>query len=60
VAAARAVLDGEPALDVDYVAVADLDGPTLAAAVRIGTTRLIDNVRLTDEDARGGGLTDDD
>jgi pantoate--beta-alanine ligase len=60
VAAARAVLDAEPAIAVDYVAVADLDGPTLAGAVRIGQTRLIDNVRLTDEDAAGGGLTDDD
>ena len=39
---------------------ADLDGAALAAAIRIGTTRLIDNVRLTDEDATGGGLTDDD
>jgi pantothenate synthetase len=45
---------------VDYVAVADLDGLTLAAAVRIGTTRLIDNLQLTDEDAGGGVLTDDD
>jgi pantoate--beta-alanine ligase len=59
-AAARAVLDAEPALAVDYVAVADLDGLTLAAAVRIGTTRLIDNLQLTDEDAGGGVLTDDD
>jgi pantothenate synthetase len=31
------------------VSVADLDGPTLAAAVRIGQTRLIDNVRLEEE-----------
>ena len=46
VAAATAVLATEPALLVDYVAVADLDGPTLAAAVRIGGTRLIDNVEL--------------
>lgn len=60
VAAARAVLDAEPALTVDYVAAADLDGLTLAAAVRIGTTRLIDNLQLTDEDAGGGVLTDDD
>jgi pantoate--beta-alanine ligase len=30
----------------DYVAVADLDGPTLAVAARIGSTRLIDNVLL--------------
>ena len=43
VVATRALLEG---LDVDYVAVADLDGPTLVAAVRVGTTRLIDNVRL--------------
>jgi pantoate--beta-alanine ligase len=47
--AAQAVLDGEPRLSVDYVAAADLDGPTLAAAVRVGSTRLIDNVRLTEE-----------
>jgi pantoate--beta-alanine ligase len=45
-AAARAVLEAEPALDIEYVAVADLDGPTLAAAVRVGRTRLIDNVPL--------------
>jgi pantothenate synthetase len=31
--------------------VADFDGPTLAAAVRIGATRLIDNVLLSGEDA---------
>jgi len=49
VAATRAVLDAVPRLSVDYVAVADLDGPTLAAAVRVGSTRLIDNVRLTEE-----------
>jgi pantoate--beta-alanine ligase len=48
VAAARPLLDGMPGLNVDYVAVADLDGPTLAAAIRIGSTRLIDNVRLED------------
>jgi pantoate--beta-alanine ligase len=47
--AARAMLDAEPRLSVDYVAEADLDGPTLAAAVRIGSTRLIDNVRLAEE-----------
>jgi pantoate--beta-alanine ligase len=46
VAAACHALEG---LDVDYVSVADLDGPTLAAAVRIGQTRLIDNVRLEEE-----------
>ncbi len=48
VPAARAVLDGESGLIVEYVAEADLDGPTLAAAIRVGTTRLIDNVRLSD------------
>jgi pantoate--beta-alanine ligase len=46
VAAARALLDGVPGLSVDYVAVADLDGLTLAAAVRVGSTRLIDNLLL--------------
>jgi len=46
VAAAEAVLATEPALTVDYVAVAAFDVPTLVAAVRIGSTRLIDNVRL--------------
>jgi len=40
------VLDG---LDVDYVAVVDLDPPVLAAAVRVGSTRLIDNVVLEEE-----------
>jgi pantoate--beta-alanine ligase len=45
-AAARRALDG---LDVDYVDVADFDPPVLAAAVRIGTTRLIDNVVLEEE-----------
>jgi pantoate--beta-alanine ligase len=42
-AAARRLLNG---LDVDYVEVAPFDPPVLAAAVRIGGTRLIDNVPL--------------
>ena len=46
IAAARAILDGERGLTVDYVDVAGFDGPTLVAAVRVGTTRLIDNVLL--------------
>jgi pantoate--beta-alanine ligase len=46
VAAARDVLDGQPGVSVDYVAVADFGTPTLAAAIRVGTTRLIDNVVL--------------
>ena len=41
--AARRLLDG---VDVDYVAVAPFDPPVLAAAVRIGGVRLIDNVVL--------------
>jgi pantoate--beta-alanine ligase len=46
-AAARAALAG---LDVDYVEIADFDPPVLAAAVRVGGTRLIDNVVLTEEE----------
>jgi pantoate--beta-alanine ligase len=48
---ALAALQATPGIAVDYVAVADLDGPTLAAAARIGTTRLIDNVLLSGQDA---------
>jgi pantoate--beta-alanine ligase len=45
--AARAALAG---LDVDYVEVARFNGrPVLAAAVRVGSTRLIDNVPLEGE-----------
>jgi pantoate--beta-alanine ligase len=43
---ARAMLDG---LAVDYVEVADFEPRVLAAAVRIGKTRLIDNVVLEGE-----------
>ena len=46
VAAARAMLAG---LEVDYVEVADFEPRVLAAAVRIGSTRLIDNVVLEEE-----------
>ena len=46
VAAARAILDAERGLSVDYVAVADFEGPTLAAAIQVGATRLIDNLAL--------------
>jgi pantoate--beta-alanine ligase len=46
VAAAQAVLENEPALAAEYVAVAEFDVPTLVAAIRVGSTRLIDNVRL--------------
>ena len=36
----------------DYVEVADLDGPHLLVAARVGTTRLIDNVPLREGDTR--------
>jgi pantoate--beta-alanine ligase len=46
-AAARAVLEAEPGLVADYVEVARWNGGVvLAAAVRAGSTRLIDNVVL--------------
>jgi pantoate--beta-alanine ligase len=44
-ARARAVL-AAAGVEPEYVTVADLDGPTLAIAARVGTTRLIDNVPL--------------
>jgi pantoate--beta-alanine ligase len=44
---ARAVLESA-GIEPDYVAVADLDGPTLAIAARVGSVRLIDNARLVD------------
>ena len=47
-AAARGALEG---LEVDYVEIADFDPPVLAAAVRVGSTRLIDNVVLEEEPA---------
>ena len=47
VARAREVL-AAAGVEPDYVAVADLDGPTLAIAAQIGSTRLIDNVPLTE------------
>jgi pantoate--beta-alanine ligase len=40
---ARALLNG---LDVDYIEIADFGPRVLAAAVRVGSTRLIDNVVL--------------
>lgn len=48
--AARAVLDEEPLLDPEYVEVARLDTRVyLLAAIRVGRTRLIDNVVLEGE-----------
>jgi pantoate--beta-alanine ligase len=45
---ARLVLN-KAGIEPEYVAVADLDGPTLAVAARVGQTRLIDNIRLEGE-----------
>ncbi|HEY7705879.1 MAG TPA: pantoate--beta-alanine ligase [Gaiellaceae bacterium] len=45
---ARELLDG---LDVDYLEVADFEPRVLAAAVRVGSTRLIDNVVLEGDPA---------
>jgi pantoate--beta-alanine ligase len=44
---ARELLAGQPELQTDYVDVLEDDGTrVLAAAVRVGATRLIDNVPL--------------
>ena len=48
--AALAELAASNGLVVDYVEVADFDPPVLAGAVRVGSTRLIDNVVLEGED----------
>jgi pantoate--beta-alanine ligase len=44
-ARARDILAGA-GLEPDYVEIADLDGPTLAIATRVGPVRLIDNIPL--------------
>jgi pantoate--beta-alanine ligase len=49
-AEARALLERSNGLVVDYVEVADFDPPVLAGAVRVGSTRLIDNVPLEGDD----------
>ncbi len=48
VSAARTALESAADVSIDYVDLADFDGPTLVAAVRVGDIRLIDNVRLTE------------
>jgi pantoate--beta-alanine ligase len=45
-ASALAALESSNGLQIDYVEVADFDPPVLAGAVRVGSTRLIDNVVL--------------
>jgi pantoate--beta-alanine ligase len=49
-AAARQLLE-DAGLDVDYVEHAPFDPPVLAAAVRVGSTRLIDNIPLEGDPA---------
>ena len=44
--AALALLRATNGLEIDYVEVADFDPPVLVGAVRVGSTRLIDNVPL--------------
>jgi pantoate--beta-alanine ligase len=48
--AALAALAASNGLVVEYVEVADFDPPVLAGAVRVGSTRLIDNVVLEGDD----------
>jgi pantoate--beta-alanine ligase len=48
-ARARAMLESA-GVEPDYVAVVDLEGPTLAIAARVGQTRLIDNIPLREGD----------
>ena len=48
--AALALLRSTHGLEIDYVELADFDPPVLAGAVRVGATRLIDNVPLEGDD----------
>jgi pantoate--beta-alanine ligase len=47
---ALAELAASNGVEIDYVEVADFDPPVLAGAVRVGSTRLIDNVVLEGEE----------
>jgi pantoate--beta-alanine ligase len=49
--AALALLRATDGLEIDYVETAEFDPPVLAGAIRVGSTRLIDNVPLEGEDA---------
>jgi pantoate--beta-alanine ligase len=49
--AALTVLRASNGLVIDYVELADFDPPVLAGAVRVGATRLIDNVVLDREES---------
>ncbi len=48
--AALAELGSSNGLEIDYVEVAAFDPPVLAGAVRVGETRLIDNIPLEGDD----------
>ena len=48
---ALAELAASNGLEVDYVEVADFDPPVLAGAVRVGSTRLIDNIVLEGDES---------
>jgi pantoate--beta-alanine ligase len=48
--AARKILADSNGLVVDYLERADFDPPVLAGAIRVGSTRLIDNVPLEGDD----------
>jgi len=55
VAAGRALIDGQPAVDLDYLERVDSrtfeaapDGDLILVAARVGATRLIDNIRVKD------------
>jgi pantoate--beta-alanine ligase len=48
--AALQALRNSNGLEIDYVEVADFDPPALVGAVRVGSTRLIDNVVLEGEE----------
>jgi pantoate--beta-alanine ligase len=48
--AALAELQSSNGLAIDYVEVADFDPPVLVGAVRVGSTRLIDNAPLKGEE----------
>jgi pantoate--beta-alanine ligase len=47
---ALAELRSSNGLEIDYLEVADFDPPVIAGAVRVGSTRLIDNVTLEGDD----------
>ncbi len=49
VTAAREALVASPGITLDYVDIGPWEPPTLVIAIRVGDTRLIDNVPLTSE-----------